>query len=720
MDGYCQPGADAASGNDASVDAAPWIDADTTDAAPRAGFGEPCDDKSDCESNICILVGISGICTDLCVADSCPDEYGCYGVLGVIEPNQVADVCVPESTQICTQCAAHGECAIVGQDLCLEYDNGKQFCARDCSAVECPMGYTCQDVVVDTATYKQCIPNSGACDCNAALTDTTEPCSLTTPFGTCAGTRTCMGASGWGACSPPSSTDVPDATFTDDNCDGIDGTMTAGIFVSRDVGVDDTDCGQTYTDPCWTINRGILEAAVTGRNYIYVQASAGDYNEVVVMLSGKHIYGGYDAGWQRGPSSDPAHRVRIVGGLDSAAGGDNEYLTIRAHNLVVATRIGDVIIVGPAASGVVGSSGRGSYAVHVESANLTLERTPIVGGNGASGGNGGNGTAAPTVDFTVGMRGGTGGGADEFVTECNNTSRGGGGGAGTNSCGGGLDPNGGGGGGGGTMDTSCSGFPWDWNLNNTSGLVGGNAAQWATSAYGYRGGGGSPCAEGGAGNAGRVQNGGPGSGGTGGFLSTGYWYANGGGPGGLGQNGGGGGGGGGSGGCDTGTDSYGAGGGGGGAGGCAAASGGGGGQGGGGSFGVLAVAGSTVTITGCNITRGAGGAGGAGGQGGRGQSGGPGGLGGPASGDSAKGGDGNKGGHGGHSGGGGGGAGGLSAGIASNGSTVNHDCGAGDITGGSGGGAGSAGAAASAPVGDNDGNPGNAGGAGGLATTTSL
>ena len=74
-------------------DAAP-----TTDAEPRAGFGEPCIDKADCDSNICILAGIGGLCTVTCVAGSCPDGFGCIGVFGAIEPDQVADVCVPEST----------------------------------------------------------------------------------------------------------------------------------------------------------------------------------------------------------------------------------------------------------------------------------------------------------------------------------------------------------------------------------------------------------------------------------------------------------------------------------------------------------------------------------------------------------------------------------------------------------------------------------------------
>jgi hypothetical protein len=57
------------------------------------------------------------------------------------------------------------------------------------------------------------------------------------------------------------------------------------------------------------------------------------------------------------------------------------------------------------------------------------------------------------------------------------------------------------------MDTDCNGFPGT-EPEHTSGLVGGNAAQWSTSELGiprWR----LAVRRGGAGNAGRVQNGGP-------------------------------------------------------------------------------------------------------------------------------------------------------------------------------------------------------------------
>lgn len=696
-------------GGGSFIDAGPIPDAGPqVDARDLAGFGEPCIDKGDCESNICILAGIGGICTETCVAGSCPENYGCVGVLGAIDPGEVADVCVPASTQLCTPCTVHSECSLIGADKCLTYDDGKQFCSQDCSTVGCPIGYTCETLDVEGTAVEQCVPDSGWCDCNAALAGNTEPCTITTDFGVCAGTRTCEGATGWGMCAPPSATDDPDGTFTDDNCDGIDGDLDGAIFVAKS-GADTGTCGLTYMDPCLTIRHGIIRALSAPRGAVYIQA--GDYTEVVVVQNGIDLYGGYDVSWQRGDHSMAEHRVRITGALDTGAGGTNQYLTVRAHGLIVPTIIADLTIVGPNAIGATGNAGNGSYGVHVkDTTGLQLDRVTIQGGNGADGGTGTPGANASTLVATAGMVGGPGGAAQEGFDLCDASSRGASGSRGTNSCPDSTDPDGGAGGRGGTKDSDCGLFSLDWDA--TPGQNGNNADVAATGSYGYRGAGAGTCNTGNPGNAGRVSNGAAGSGATGGgLLSNGFWFARAGGTGGVGQNGSGGGGGGGSGGCDAGTDSNGAGGGGGGAGGCRAQSGGGGGAGGGGSFGLFVVS-STVTATGCTVLRGNGGDGGTGGTGGRGQSGGGGGAGGEAAGDSKVGGVGGAGSHGGHGGGGGGGAGGIAYAIYSYMGTITHDC---AISGGSAGAAGPGGPSApTAPVAERDGNAGNVGAAGAL------
>ncbi|MCL4226235.1 MAG: hypothetical protein KJZ91_17360 [Myxococcales bacterium] len=673
------------------------------------GFGEPCLDKAECQSNICIFVGTGGRCTDLCAGGSCPADWGCFGVVDIIEPGSVHDVCVPVIDQLCSACTGDPECTQVGQDRCLTYPDGKRFCGRDCRNVACPGGYTCEDMSAGGTVIRQCVPQSGACDCDATSTGTTEACTIMTPFSTtCAGSRTCQGATGWGACAPPSTTDEPDGNYQDANCDGIDGDVTRGIFVAGG-GANTATCGLTAQTPCQTISHGIVRAAQAARTEVFVQT--GTYNEVVVLLNGIDVWGGYSFSWQRGPYSNPAHRVTITGGLDSGTGGASEYLTVRAHNLIVPVTIGDVVLNGPNASGTVDGNGRSSYVVHVNQATVRLERVQLVAGSGAAGAAGDNGLNAATVTAQSHMHGAVGGDGDEYVTACDDSTRGGGGARGTNTCSASpssRDMDGGAGGRGGTMDTNCSIL--NLNYNARAGDAGSHA-DYRNGSFGQGGGGGSggeSCGATGNGGPGEVANGAGGTRQSGGTIATGYWYGRPGNPGGTGENGGGGGGGGGAGGCDQGTDSYGGGGGGGGAGGCAARGGGGGGGGGGGSFGVVAVGNSTVTLDVCQITRGAGGAGGAGGSGGRGQDGGLGRSGGAHPGGAMPG-VGGGGGHGGHGGGGAGGQGGRSVGLLwTAGSSVDHNC---TINAGSPGAAGPAGQhAPSAPIRDgNDGQVGLAG-----------
>jgi hypothetical protein len=681
------------------------------DAPDKNGFGEPCTSNQQCESGLCILVGTSGQCTQTC--GDCPPTYGCVGVTGIQVEGQVTFVCVPQSNQLCTTCTMDSECTLIGMDKCVTYPDGDKACARDCTTVGCPMGFSCNNVVINNVNYKQCMATSNACDCSMANPGAMQPCNIMTPWNVCVGAQTCGGATGWGTCQPPSMTDTPDATYTDQNCDGIDGDITKGIFVAGG-GTDSATCGLTYSMPCRTISHGIVRAVTEARQHVYVQA--GTYNGVVVLVNGVNVWGGYDFNWQRGAYSNPAHRVELVGAQDTGTGGDGEWLTVRAHNVIVPVTIGDLVIRGPNAMGVGGAStrdGQSSFAVHVAAAQVSLQRVQIIAGNGANGGAGAAGLDAVLVDAQLFMFGGSGGNGDEFATVCNNSSVGGGGSGGSNSCSSSPSSramNGGAGGAGGTMDTDCNIFDPDLNAR---GGANGSPAAFVTGLNGAAGLGGSGtdlCGPTTSGNSGFIQNGASGTGSTGGYLANGYWYARAGNTGGTGHNGSGGGGGGGGGGCDQGTDAYGAGGGGGGAGGCAARGGGGGGGGGGGSIGILATGSSTVTIATCDLLRGLGGNGGAGGTGGRGQSGAGGASGGsnPGSALPGRGGDGV---HGGHGGGGGGGTAGSALGIVNTtDSTVTGTC---TQSGGAPGTPGGGGVSApNAPAAERDGNDGTTGGTG--------
>lgn len=272
-------------GGDAAIaDAPPLVDAtDAPPDAPKKMFGDPCSDNLQCTSGLCIAVSTGGVCSSLC--GTCPDGWGCLGVTGAIDPGQVTNVCVPMTSQLCSVCQQDSECTQIGMDKCLREPSGRSYCARDCATISCPGGYTCSNTVVNNVNYKECIPQSGACDCNTAMQmGATDPCKITTVLGTmCNGTSTCGGTSGWGACTPPSATDDPDATYTDNNCDGIDGDITKGIFVAG-AGTDLATCGLTYQTPCKTISFGIIRGVQTSRPNVYVQA--GSYNEVIVLLNG--------------------------------------------------------------------------------------------------------------------------------------------------------------------------------------------------------------------------------------------------------------------------------------------------------------------------------------------------------------------------------------------------------------------------------------------------
>ena len=174
-------------------------------ASPQLGFGDTCTDNMQCQSNICLETGIGGVCTDYCTDGSCPAGWGCVGVTGTVDPG-VVYLCVPNSTTLCTPCQQNSECSVGGHDWCLPTPVGGHFCGRDCSKIGCPNGFSCQDVTDGDmgAPGKQCVPTSGSCDCDASKAGMTVPCDIPTPTGTCQGTRTCNGASGWSTmCVPP-------------------------------------------------------------------------------------------------------------------------------------------------------------------------------------------------------------------------------------------------------------------------------------------------------------------------------------------------------------------------------------------------------------------------------------------------------------------------------------------------------------------------------------
>ncbi len=429
----------------------------------------------------------------------------------------------------------------------------------------------------------------------------------------------------------PGATDLPDLSFADANCDGIDGNEAQSVFVAPSG--DDLLSG-TKAQPKRTIDAALATAQAAGRASVIVQS--GSY-PVVSARTDIGIYGAYNATWNREVG---LAATTVVTGSPQALLADGD----TGVTLQLLTFAGTL-------------AGANTYGIRaVNGSALTLQSVFVLAAAGASG--------APGPVGNPGATGNSGAsGAD-----------GGAGGTSALGCLGGTSALAvigvGAGGTGGDGQTPAGG--------GTIGLGGSPGSSGSCSLTSSSNGGGAPD------NATAGGPGDPGAGGAGGMpdlpaVAGAEWTPRAGQNGALGKPGGGGGAGGGGGGTANGTNFFcdncaaipGGRGGGGGAGGAGGQPGSGGG-GGGGSFGIY-LSNSTVTATGGSISAGNGGAGGAGGGGG---AGGDGGLGGSGQAGGSRGGcglgsarfggagaNGKPGGRGGDGGAGGGGAGGPSIGV---------------------------------------------------------
>lgn len=370
-------------------------------------------------------------------------------------------------------------------------------------------------------------------------------------------------------CVPDGLVDLPDATRTDSDCDGIDGTADASVFVSPSG--DDLADG-TQATPVRTVQRGMeLAAADSGRDDVLI--AAGTYLEAVALVEGVHLHGGYELDWTRTATAITTLRAD---------------LPLTADDVSASARVTGLRLVANAATAPGGSS----IAARVRgSTGVSLEQVVLEAGAGAPGAPPPT-TPARSADAEDGDTGGDGG----LVHVDSPPPARGAGGVSACSC----------------VNGGAGGFP-SLSAGPRVGLPG-QAVSGAGCVNGATGG---PGGSGGMPGADGVRGDGGAAGFEGSFDANGYAPATGG-SGTSGTAAGGGGGGGGSTGflCDVSNqiNVFGGAGGGGGAGGCGGA-GGAGGAGGGASIGLLLVA-SQVTLIDVRITAADGGAGGAG-QGGQ-------------------------------------------------------------------------------------------------------
>jgi hypothetical protein len=550
-----------------------------------------------------------GACGHACVASDVSDVSAaqCSGGTCSVKTCQPGfadcDGAVANGCEVNTQTSTAncGGCGVV----CAVAHGSPACVSSSCAVAGCAAGFAdCDHLVADGGEVDttSAVSNCGGCGVVCPTpAHTTPSCMVSACQATCTAGWVDLDQSLANGCEyqcTPSGSDVPDLSFQDLDCDGIDGTASAAIFVAPSG--DDGNVG-TRAAPMRTLNAAISAARVAGKA---VYASRGQYNELVTLQAGVSLYGGYDAqaNWSRS-----AANVTTIASPQAQA--------VLAVNLSVGVELQLFTLTTQDASGTE-ASGDGRSAIGVLAVNntgaLTLRGCTVAPGAGAAGAPGSAG--APGGDGSPGGNASGVGGGTAGASTCGGTGGVGAGGVsgktdgvtggpGTTASGGAPRGAGGSPGSKGNCTTTSASDGFDAPLmtaGGSAGLPGANGVAGASlgsfSALGVY-----LAPAGGVGLVGQV-GGGAGGGGSGGGTQHGSGFA-----------------------CAGCSDMTSGGGGGGGGGGCGGAAGTAG-RGGGGSFAVVALSGN-VTLDQCTLLPKNGGSGGNGGNGGGGGGGGAGGSG---------------------------------------------------------------------------------------------
>jgi hypothetical protein len=291
-------------------------------------------------------------------------------------------------------------CRTCGHVCALDHATPK-CAAGDCEIASCTMGYdNCNGAQSDgcETNLTNDVNNCGTCQHHCMAAGATSSCvNSQCTFACQTGYLDLDGDPSNGCeyqCTPTSTTDLPDLAFTDANCDGIDGEVNNGIFVSP--AGDDAAVGD-MTHPVATIDHAVALAKQNQKRDVYV--SLGSFNGPLTLTSvqGKNLAGAYSPGATRWTRS--ALNATIVSG-------GNPALVVDSSQTLL---IQEISFRGDSASGTDGQGqGLSAYGATVKnSTGVRFEKTTLTAGAGSAGTNG-----------TAGSNGGGGNDGNPGIIGC--------------------------------------------------------------------------------------------------------------------------------------------------------------------------------------------------------------------------------------------------------------------------------------------------------------
>lgn len=346
--------------------------------------GGACVGNPDCVSGNCV----DGYCCDTACSGLCVqcDRAGSLGTcLAVPAGNDPHGDCPADPVASCGRngvCAANGTCALIGAGTTCAPTSCAAFSVMN-FADSCDGAGTCVDGGTAVCDPYTCASASGLCRTSCTIN------------AECVAGAYCLGGS-CTYCTP--SPDVPDLSFVDANCDGIDGDISRSVFVAP---FGDDSFPGTMAQPMRTIAAAMATAAGGTRKDVLI--AMGNYFESITLSNGVNLYGGYNpsSGWSRSFSN-----ITLVQSPTTVAVFGNG---LSSPTKLQILRIFPANAFGTDATG----AGRSSFGVLInQSTNVALEALTIVSGNGSNGLDGTNGTggaAGSSGGNASGMTAGPGG-----------------------------------------------------------------------------------------------------------------------------------------------------------------------------------------------------------------------------------------------------------------------------------------------------------------------